>query len=163
MKRTVVIFGVVPIAVVALVGCKTANKTDETTTTTSTIPILEQPAVWPSSDKKFDTPEAVADDFVRYALRAEPNLGEFMAGDSLSGEIDVLVPGSNVVRGTLLLRKLGSPQSWFVIGAVSDHASITSPAPQTEIPSGVLQELGMGGASKHNCISPQLIHSNPPR
>ena len=54
---------------------------------------LDQPAIWPASDVVFDTPEQAAASFVSDVLGVEPVLGDFMAGDSRSGEIQVFSPG----------------------------------------------------------------------
>ena len=144
MKRVLALLVVAVLALWMLAGCKNANNSEDTTTTTSTQPQLEQIVVWPAAGIGFTTPEAVANDFVQKVLGVEPNLGEFQAGDSLSGEIDVYGPNSTVVRGTLLLRKLGADMTWFITAAVSDHATITLPAHQSTINAESITVSGSG-------------------
>ena len=128
----------------ALMGCKSASHDGDTTTTETTVPGLEQSVVWPAADVVFKTPEEAATDFVRNALHVKPHIGEFQAGDSLSGEIDVYSPESELVRGTLLLRKLGPNMSWFVTAAVSDFNVIVEPAHQAMVPQGTVTVAGRG-------------------
>ncbi|MDZ7676076.1 MAG: hypothetical protein U5K30_13540 [Acidimicrobiales bacterium] len=114
-----------------------ATTTTTTTTTasesTTTEPVsLEQPAIWPAADVVFDTPEDAAADFVEQALGVPATLGDFMQGDSRSGEIEVRSPGEGdastpVVRSVLFLRQLGPDDAWFVIGAANDNVTIDEP------------------------------------
>lgn len=106
---------------------------------------LEQTAIWPAADLVFATPEEAAADFVGAVLISdgEPALGEFQQGDSRSGEIAVQFageePGSDPSdRGLLLMRRLGPDDGWFVLAAVSDGASISSPADRAVVPAGPL-------------------------
>jgi hypothetical protein len=107
------------------------------TTTEPAAPV--QPAIWPAADVVFDTPEDAATDFVTEVLEVPPVLGEFREGDARSGEIEVFSggeagsPGPKIPRSLLLLRQLGPADGWFVIGAVSDNATITSPAAGDEV------------------------------
>ncbi len=97
----------------------------------------DQPAIWPAGDVVFATPEEAASDFVTQVLGVPPQLGEFQAGDSRSGEIEVLCctegGGTPSVRSVLLLRQLGPGDGWFVIGAVSDVQTITAPESMAEV------------------------------
>jgi len=147
------------VALVALVGCGDDDEpeADTTTSTTSTTVVestttttpagLEQPAIWPAEDVVFDQPEAAAEDFVREVLGVPPSLGAFQQGDARSGEMDVFATGegeapTSVVRSRLLLRQLGPDDGWFVIGAASDNASITTPDSATDVPAGPLTVSG---------------------
>ena len=47
------------------------------------------------------------------------------------------------VRSVLLLRQLGPSDGWFVLAAVSDHATITLPASASVVPAGPLTIEGM--------------------
>jgi hypothetical protein len=99
---------------------------------TGTQTALEQPAIWPSADVVFATPEQAAEDFVAQVLGVEPVLGDFQQGDARSGEIVLLSPGEGegatpTERGVLLLRQLGPADGWFVIGVANDAATITAP------------------------------------
>lgn len=97
---------------------------------------LEQPAVWPAATDVFATPQAVAEDFVVRVLGVPPEIGEFMAGDARSGEIEVFSPGEagvETVRSILLVRQLGPNNGWFIIGTLNDNAMISSPVLGAEI------------------------------
>jgi hypothetical protein len=121
----------------------------EAVTPTSAPVGLEQPAIWPAADVVFDTPEQAAEDFVAAVLGVPPRLGEFQQGDGRSGEIEVLAPGetdegSTVARSLLLLRQLGADNGWFVLAAVNDKASISSPEASAEVTAGPVTVEGVG-------------------
>jgi hypothetical protein len=127
------------------------------TTTTSAVAGLEQPAIWPAEDKVFLTPEEAAEDFVTEVLGVPPVLGEFQEGDARSGEIDVLSPGEGgaatpVARGRLLLRRLGAEDGWFILAAVNDNASISSPESMAEVPAGPLTIEGEARGFEANVV-----------
>lgn len=128
----------------------TTESTTSTEATTSTsVLTLEQPAIWPAADVVFTTPTAAAEDFVTTALGVPADLGEFMQGDSRSGEIEVYFPGeganaTRVLRGLLLLRQLGPDSGWFVLAAVNTNAAITAPDSMAEVPAGPLTVEGVG-------------------
>lgn len=137
--------------------------TTSTTSTTTTAPSsstsvvqLEQPAVWPAPDVVFATPEAAASDFITKGLGAEPVLGDFQAGDSRSGEMEVFSPGegggTQVVRSLLLLRQLGPDNGWFVIAAINEHASITTPEARVEVAAGPLDVAGVARGFEANVV-----------
>ena len=153
MKRPLVNILILLAALVGFASCSSSDTVESTTTTetttaststTTTIPQLEQPTIWPAANISFQTPEEAAEDFVRNALGVEPHISEFQGGDSLSGEIDVYSPESEVVRGTLLLRKLGPSMSWFVTAAVNANNTITNPVHQSSIDPGVTSIIGKG-------------------
>ena len=115
---------------------ETAPVPDDTPSTTTTPPSDSDSegeadvAMWPSSDVTHATPEAAARDFVAKVLDVPPALGEFRAGDSRSGEIDVLSRGeggsSSITRATLVLRQFGPRNGWFIVSAGSEGVSITN-------------------------------------
>jgi hypothetical protein len=116
--------------------------------TTTTVVRLGQPAVWPAADVVFATPEEAAADFVARVLGVPPTLGEFQQDDLRSGEIEVFSPGEGEGaglsrRGLLLLRQLGPDDSWFVIGAANEHATIASPEAMAVVPAGPLVVQGV--------------------
>ncbi|MEX1105698.1 MAG: Gmad2 immunoglobulin-like domain-containing protein [Ilumatobacteraceae bacterium] len=131
-------------------GLTTTTTTDTATTvavTTTVTPAPQQPAVWPAAEVVLATPEEAAAGFVREVLGVEPVLGDFEQGDARSGEITVFSPGeagNPVPRGLLFLRQLGPADGWFVIGAGSDLASITSPATGDLVANGPLTIEGIG-------------------
>lgn len=145
------------VAVAAFVaGCGTSSTSDGSTTTApattsspettassvptssttpgtepgTTLPTgLEQAAIWPAADVVFDEPELAAADFVVHVLDVPVALGEFMAGDSRSGEIEVsCIDCSGTPRGVLFLRMLGPSDGWFITGIGNDLASIATPS-----------------------------------
>jgi hypothetical protein len=111
---------------------------------------LEQPAVWPAADVVFDTPEEAAADFMGDYLDERPGgvLSEFRPGDSRSGEIDVEyideVTGEDGVLSTLLMRQLGPNDGWFVLAAVNERVTITSPESGSTIAPGPVTVEGIG-------------------
>ena len=129
----------------------TTTQPATTTTTSTTLPaptttLPEQPAIWPAADVVFATPEAAAADFLAAVFGDGPVLGEFQAGDSRSGEIEVFasVDGAPIsrARSVLLLRQLGPTDGWFVIAAVSEKATITVPESASVEPAGPLTVEG---------------------
>ena len=129
----------------------TTETTTTTTATTATTEVqLVQPAIWPAPDVAFATPEEAAADFVAQALGVPPVLGEFQRGDTRSGEIEVLFPGEGdaatpTPRGLLLVRQIEPRDDWFVIAAVNDNASISSPEGLAVVAAGPLTVEGVGG------------------
>ena len=125
-------------------GQVTANPTPRSQTVE-----LAQPAIWPASDVVLDTPEAAAAGFVSDVLGVEPVLGDFLGGDSRSGEIQVFSPGEVdgaelVERGLLGVRIIGPNDGWFVIAANSQGAFIDSPETLDRVPAGPLVVTGRG-------------------
>ncbi len=116
-----------------------------TTTTRPTQPA--QLAIWPAADVVFDTPEAAATDFLAKVFGEGPVLGEFRAGDSRSGEIDVYasVDGAPIStpRSVLLMRQLGPSDGWFVVAAADENATITVPVSASVVPAGPLTVEGV--------------------
>lgn len=96
------------------------------------------------------TPEEAATDFVEQVLGVPAVLGEFQQGDQRSGEIEVFVAGENDQpatrwpRAVLFLRKLGPANSWFVIGAASEHVTIDTPTVGDVVAPGRLTVEGVG-------------------
>ncbi len=148
ISRRVTISCAIAIAVLGLVsGCGKSTPVDSTTTGQTSTTALEQPAIWPTADVQFTTPEQAADSFVSKVLNVPVSLGPFRAGDSRSGEIELRFTGEGgngpaITRSVLLLRQLGTSGSWFVIGAANDNASITSPASGATVPAGPLTVTG---------------------
>lgn len=107
--------------------------------------VLEQLALWPAPSVVFTSPRAAAEDFVIQVLGVPPEIGEFMAGDSRSGEIVVYSPGSPPSpRGLLLLRQLGPNNGWFIIGTINDSALITAPGYGQSVTAGPITVEGLG-------------------
>lgn len=130
-----------------LVGCLAASDEPEATSSLApptTVVKLEQPAVWPLPDEVLATPDEAARSFLGNVFKVPPVFGQYRAGDSRSGEIEVLVGEQPaVVRSTLLLRQLGPEDGWFVIGAVNSHMTISSPESGSEVPAGIVTVSGL--------------------
>lgn len=114
--------------------------------TTSSVPAGDRtPGLWPPDGA--ERPEDAVSAFVRdvFPFPVEPNLGEFRAGDSRSGEIDVLGPEEAPgVRATAFVRQLGPEDAWYVIGAASEGVEITAPETGATVPAAPLTVEGLG-------------------
>jgi hypothetical protein len=102
-------------------------------------------AIWVSSGPEADTPEAAAEAAVRELLGVTPILGEFMSGDSRSGEMLVFSPGENgqMQRSLLLLRQMGPEEKWSVIAAINPDIGIDAPLAGSQQNAGMLTVSGM--------------------
>jgi hypothetical protein len=149
----------------------TAPPTTQATTTvapTTTAPAtLEQPAIWPAADVVFATPEEAAADFVSQVLGVPPTLGEFQAGDSRSGEIEVFSPGDGggelSPRGLLLLRQLGPDSGWFVIGAPSEYATVATPESGATVAAAPLTVSGVARGFEANVVVTAMVAGDATR
>ena len=111
----------------------------------TTVPAGPVVALWPSSGVVFPTPDEAAADFVEQVLGVPPLLGDFMAGDSRSGEIVLYSPGApESERATLLLRQLGTDDGWFVTSAIGDLVSLSTPTQGASVTAGALLVEGIG-------------------
>lgn len=110
------------------------------------LPLLraEMEVVYPEVDRILETEAARS--FVGNVFKVSPVCGEYRAGDSRSGAIEVLIGEQPaVVRSTLLLRQLGPDDGWFVIGSVNPHMTITSPISGAVVPAGKVIVSGTAG------------------
>jgi hypothetical protein len=91
---------------------------------------IEASAVWPlvGSDVRYDDPEEAArtfaEDFIGFT---DPLVGDFQAGDSRSGEVEVQPRDDGPVT-TVLVRQLGDDDSWWVLGAVTANITVDQPS-----------------------------------
>ena len=162
VRRTIVVLVTISALVAACSddddnsGSDASTSTAGASTTATTVADLEQPAIWPASDVVFATAEEAAEDFVTNALGVPPTLGELQQGDARSGEIEVFSPGegngTQIVRSRLLLRQLGPDDGWFVLAAVNDETTITSPAAMGEVPAAPLEVTGQGRGFEGNLV-----------
>jgi hypothetical protein len=95
-------------------------------------------AVFPSGTApRFHDPveaaRAFALDFVGFS---DVIAGPFRAGDARSGEVEIR-DNSTGPATTVMLRKLGSDGSWWVIGAATENISVSSPETGEDIASPV--------------------------
>jgi hypothetical protein len=112
----------------------TTEADEEETTTTETAPPPQTPvdpdAVLfpdPFTSQRFEDPQAVAAAFATDVVGMDdPTIGEFMQGDSRSGEVQVSPLDDGRVFSTVLVRQM-EDDSWFVIGAVTDEIVLEDP------------------------------------
>ena len=129
---------------------------------------LEQPAIWPSADVIFASPETAAEDFVTKVFGVPPALGEFRQADARSGEIEVLSTGegggSRVVRSLLVLRQLGPDDGWFIVAAVNESMSISSPTAGQRLSPGRVTVTGQARGFEANVVVSWLLagRAQPP-
>jgi phenylpyruvate tautomerase PptA (4-oxalocrotonate tautomerase family) len=107
----------------------TTTETDDSTTTTVAfqsvnpdLPVYPDP----TTSQRFDDPVAVATAFARdFVGFTDPVVGDFAAGDSRSGEVEVRGFADGAPT-TVLVRQL-EDDTWFVIGAVTDSIQLATP------------------------------------
>ena len=93
-----------------------------------TLAALAEPGegdVFPRIRADFDAARAFAVDFVGFA---DPVVGEFMQGDTRSGEVEVRPTADGPVT-TVIVRQLGTDGSWWALGSAT--ADITVDVPGT--------------------------------
>lgn len=116
----------------------TATSTTTTGSTTSTVdPEEYRSAVWPwvDSSVRYNQPVAAAEGFaVDFLGFQNPLIGPFLQGDGRSGEVEIRPTADGPVT-TVLVRLLGSDDSWWVLGSVTDNIIIGEPDVLEEIES----------------------------
>lgn len=107
------------------------SATTRPTATTTTVAAADTDvAVFPSvsSDVRFTDPvdaaTRFATDFVGFT---DPVVGAFLQGDARSGEVEVRPRADGPVT-TVLVRQLGTDDSWWVLGAVTANVEVDDPA-----------------------------------
>ncbi len=119
----------------------TAPTTAPSTTTSTPAPEAgdNATAVFPDPDtsRRFDDPVATARAFaVDFVGFVDPVLGEFMPGDSRSGEVEIR-PQADGPATTVFVRQLGSDGTWWVIGSATSDITLDTPTAGDEITSPV--------------------------
>ena len=109
-----------------------ASTSPSSTTTTTTLGPVTQPetAIWPfaSTVTRFGDPELAAQAFATdYLGMVNPIMGAFQQGDSRSGEVPVRATPTGAVT-TILVRKLTSANSWWVLGASCPDIVVVAPS-----------------------------------
>lgn len=142
----------------------TTTDAPDSTVIDTTIPAASNWAIWPGRNQSsgFATPTDAAQSFaVELAGFAEPIIGEFQAGDSRSGEIQIQ-PGPNGPITTVLLRQIEDDDSWWVIAAITDDIIIERPTAQDRI-GGVLRVTGRARAFEGTVdVTLQMLDTNDP-
>jgi hypothetical protein len=126
----------------------TSTVVDEPASTTEPASDL-QLALWPAPDVIFQSPDHAATDFIEGAFPgAAVTLSEFRQGDNQSGEIEVFRPteggGQGSPASTLVLRRLGEQNGWFVIAASNPAITIDSVEAGASVHAGPLRVTGLG-------------------
>jgi Immunoglobulin-like domain of bacterial spore germination len=104
-------------------------------------------AIWPWSDTptRFTDPVEAATSFATdYLGFTDPVVGEFQAGDSRSGEVEVTA-GAIGPTTVVFVRQLTPDDTWWVLGAASQNITIEQPA-QGEVVSSPLTISGTASA-----------------
>ncbi len=94
-------------------------------------------AVWPWADtstRYADPVEAATGFAVDFLDFDNPIAGEFMAGDSRSGEVEIRAIETGPAT-TVFLRQLSDDDTWWIIGAASENIVIDTPETGDEVTS----------------------------
>ena len=110
------------------------------TTDTATTTVPDDPtrmAIWPwtESDVRFGDPVAAAESYATEFLGFdEPVIGEFLAGDSRSGEVEIM-PGTIGPTTVVLVRQLTDDDSWWILGSAAENIVLDEPEAGTIVES----------------------------
>ena len=109
---------------------------EQATTTTSAAPtstaaaalLDESLAAFPAagSDARYGTPDEVARAFAIDLGFEDPLVGDYRAGDSRSGEIDVQPVATGPIT-TVLVRQLAANEDWWVMGTATGAIQVERP------------------------------------
>lgn len=106
----------------------TAAPTTDTETTTAPDDAA-RPAIWPwvESDLRFDDPvEAAASYATDFLGFDDPVVGEFRAGDSRSGEVEITA-GDIGPSTVVFVRQLTADDSWWILGSATGNIVLDEP------------------------------------
>jgi hypothetical protein len=149
----------------ASTAAPSSTTTAETSTTaaTTSVPTTGRIVLWPATGVRFDTPQAVAADFVAQVLGEGAVLGSYREGDSRSGEIEVYASDENgrplaALRSTLVVRE--EADGWVVVAAVSDGATIETPESASTV-TGVVTVSGRARGFEANVNIRAVTVANP--
>ena len=111
----------------------------------------------PATSRRFDDPVAAARAFaVDFVGFVDPVLGEFVQGDSRSGEVEIR-PVADGPATTVFVRQLGSDGTWWVIGSATGDITLDTPAAGDEITSPVAVLTSAVPGTRRTFISTPLI------
>ncbi len=117
----------------------TEPTTTAPTTTVPPAPDATREAVWPWADtttRYADPVEAALGFATDYLGFVEPIAGEFQAGDSRSGEVEIRAIESGPPT-VVLVRQLTADDSWWILGAASENITVDEPVQGAEVTSPV--------------------------
>ncbi len=114
-----------------------STATSSSTTTPAPDPDTYRSAVWPwpeSATRYTDPVDAALGFAVDFIGFTDPVVGEFQQGDSRSGEVEVRPVADGPVT-VVIVRLLGSDDTWWVLGAATANITVTQPTAMSEIES----------------------------
>lgn len=114
-----------------------APTTTEPTTTVPPVPDQVRTAIWPwfETDLRYGDPVEAAVGFASdYLGFVDPIAGEFMAGDSRSGEVEIRSVDTGPAT-VVFVRQLADDDSWWILGAASENITIDEPEALAEVTS----------------------------
>ncbi len=121
----------------------TTETTSSTTSTSTTSTSVVAPSdgeldtvVWPgpTTGVRYTEPLAAVEGFATDLLGfADPVIGDYMAGDSRSGEVEIRSDAQGPPT-TAFVRQL-SDGTWWILGAVTESIELTEPGPGDEVTS----------------------------
>jgi len=106
-------------------------------TVATPVPDSLRSAVWPwaDTDTRYADPVEAATGFaIEYLGFVEPIVGEFLAGDSLSGEVEVRAVENGPIT-VVFVRQLTDDDSWWILGASSANITVDAPEAEADITS----------------------------
>ena len=115
----------------------TAPDSSAPTTGVPSLPDDVRPAIWPwpDTDTRYDDPVGAATGFaIEFLGFDDPIVGEFMAGDSRSGEVELRAVDTGPVT-LVLVRQLTDDDSWWILGAAGENITIDEPEAGDEVAS----------------------------
>lgn len=153
VKRHITNVGVLVVLSVSIIACGTNASSPQsssppgsiTTTSSAASTGTAAPtaststAVWPTAagTTRYRTPESAAQGSAAdYLHMTDPVTDGFQQGDARSGEVPVQ-PDSTGPVTTVLVRQLGSDQSWWVLGAGTASINLSAPTWNARISSPV--------------------------
>lgn len=102
------------------------------TTDTATTTVPDDPtrtAIWPwaEADLRFDDPVEAATSYAAEFLGFdEPVVGEFLAGDSRSGEVEITA-GAIGPTTVVFVRQLTDDDTWWILGSAAENIVLEQP------------------------------------
>jgi hypothetical protein len=118
-----------PTTIQAMTTTTAAPTSAPTTAPTTTAPgaVDTRTAVWPTaeSDIRYDDPVEAASGFATFVGFLDPLVGEFMQGDSRSGEVEIRPTASGPVT-TVFVRQL-EDGTWWALGSATASIRLDTP------------------------------------
>ncbi len=126
-----------PPATTEVVDTTAPETTAPATTEVPPVPDEIRPAMWPwaDTDTRYTDPVEAATGFATEFLGFdEPIVGEFMAGDNRSGEVEIRALETGPVT-VVFVRQLTADDSWWILGAAGANITVDEPEAEAEVTS----------------------------